>query len=95
MRDIQRSTIIKSVKENKKELFEKWIIDFVSIIFTTILFILCIKIINNFFNISATDKIYFFIFTWITSTIIIGLVFYFNALLFINKRVKEITNETK
>lgn len=95
MRDIQRSTIIKSVKENKKELFEKWIIDFVSIIFTTILFILCIKIINKFFNISATDKIYFFICTWITSTIIIGLVFYFKALLFINKRVKEITNETK
>ena len=86
-------SILHTVKKYKKEIFEFWIIDSISIILTTIVFIIFIHSLKGYINSYIIYKIKIFIFIWFLLTIFIGCILSLKSLFFINKQVKEMVKQ--
>ncbi len=86
-------SILNMAKIKKKELFELFIIDTLSVLLTTMLFILFIHILNSFINNKIIYNLKMFITIWVVLSIFMGCILGFRSFIFINNQVKEMVKQ--
>lgn len=86
-------SILNMAKIKKKALFELFIIDTLSVLLTTIIFILFIHIFNSFINNIIIYNLKMFIIIWVVLSIFMGCILGFRSFIFINKQVKEMVKQ--